>query len=381
MPGPHFSLDDHRRRRRAVIKHARDRHEVEVLLITDPVDVRYLTGCTEGATALLCARDWARLYTTRMFAEVARTQAPGVDVTIPHVPLFQQAHNAMHRMKHRGAVGFQGTHMNWHQYQQLAAAMGRRRLVDIGRAVMTCRAVKDAQEIRLTRKCVRIAEKAFRSMLDEGLHAFLGRTEKRVAAELEHRMRLLGADRQAFVANGIIVASGPNSASCHHEPTERKVRRGEPLLFDWGAELNGYRSDITRVLFMGAPRPKLAEIYELVLEANRRGVAALRPGVATHTVAQQAWNVIHDGGYGDNIRHGLGHGIGLNIHELPTLGRGSRPPSGPVRLRSNMIVTVEPGIYLKGLGGIRIEDNIRITPRGHECLTRLPRVIEDVTIG
>jgi len=316
-----------------------------------------------------------------MFIECIRTQAPGVDVTIPHVPIYQQAHHAMNRMKHRGAVGFQGDRMSWLQYKQFAAAMGRRRLVDIGKAVMTCRAIKDEQEIRLTRRCARMAERAFHSMLDEGIHAFLGHSEKRLAAELEYRMRQLGADKQAFPDNGIIVASGANSASCHHAPTHRKVRRGEPLLFDWGAELNGYRCDITRVLFMGAPRPKLAEIYELVHRANREGVAAIRPGVATQTVARRAWDIVRDGGYADNIRHGLGHGLGLNIHELPQIGNGNRAQTPSVRLRTNMLVTVEPGIYLKGLGGIRIEDDVRVTPRGHECLTRIPRRIEDVILN
>jgi len=204
---------------------------------------------------------------------------------------------------------------------------------------------------------------------------------ERLATELEYRMRLLGADKQGFPDNGIIVAGGPNSASCHHVPTDRKVRRGEPLLFDWGAELHGYRSDITRVLFMGSPRPKLAEIYELVRRANREGVAAIRPGVALHTVAGRAWDIVREGGYADNIRHGLGHGLGLNIHEQPAMGTGTRQTTGLTRLRANMIVTVEPGIYLNGLGGIRIEDDIRVTARGHECLTRLPRAIEDVIVG
>ncbi|MBL7076241.1 MAG: aminopeptidase P family protein [Kiritimatiellae bacterium] len=380
MTKPLFSGDDYQRRRRAVARYVREQHGVEALLITDATDVRYLTGCTEGASALLFNRDWSRLYTNKMFMECIRTQAPGVDITIPHVPVFQQAHNAMHRMKHRGAVGFQGSKMNWHVHKQFAAAMGRRRKIDIGNTVMECRAIKDEHEIRLIRKCVRIAEKAFHSMLEEGLHAFLGRTEKRLAAELEYRMRLLGADKQAFPDGGIIVAGGPNSASCHHAPTDRKVRRGEPLLFDWGAELHGYRSDITRVLFMGSPRPKLAEIYDLVLRANREGTAAIRPGVALHTVARRAWDVIRDGGYGDNIRHGLGHGLGLNVHEQPTMGNGARQTTGLTRLRTSMIVTVEPGIYLKGLGGIRIEDDVRVTARGHECLTRFPRAIEDVIL-
>lgn len=380
MTQPLFSETDYLKRRQGVIHMAAARHGVRVLIVTDPTDIRYLTGCTEGGTALLCGREWARLYTNKMFIDCVRTQAPGVDVTIPHAPVFEQARHAMNRMKHRAAVGFQGNHMSCQTYQRFADAMGRWRTVDIGTLVTACRAVKNEQELRLARKCVRIAEKAMRSMLEEGLHAFLGRTEKRLAAELEYRMRRLGADRQAFPDGGIIVAAGTHSARCHHVPTERRVRRGDPLLFDWGAELHGYRSDITRVLFIGSPRPKLAGIYELVRRANREGVAAIRPGVATHTVARRAWDVVRDGGYSDNIRHGLGHGLGLDIHELPRVGTGTPAPTGAMRLRTNMLLTVEPGIYIKGIGGIRIEDDIRVAPQGYECLTRFPRRIEDVTL-
>ncbi|NQU38348.1 MAG: aminopeptidase P family protein [Lentisphaerae bacterium] len=376
-----FSESDYRQRRQGVLRRARAEHGVEALLITNATDIRYLSGCTEGSPALLFGRDWATLFTSRMFLDCIRVQAPGVDVVLPQGPLFEQAHNALNRKKHRRAIGFQGNDMSWPQHQTFAAAMGRRRQVDIGETVITYRAVKDEQEIRLTRKCVRIAEQALLSMVSEGLHAFVGRTEKRLAAELEYRMRQLGTDRQGFPVGGIIAAAGANSASCHHFPSDHKVRRGEPLLFDWGAELHGYRSDITRVLFMGTPRPKMAEVYKLVYRANQRGTAAIRPGVATHSVARQAWDIIRDGGYGDNIRHGLGHGIGLDIHEAPRLGTGSQPQAAAVRLRRNMIVTIEPGIYLKGLGGIRIEDDVRVTEGGHDCLTRFPREIEKIIIG
>ncbi|MDP6630537.1 MAG: Xaa-Pro peptidase family protein [Kiritimatiellia bacterium] len=376
-----FSANDYQQRRRGVLRRVQADHKVSALLVTDRTDVRYLSGAVEGVSALLFARDWAVVYTNKMFIDWVRGQTPGADAVIPHGPLFEQIQRDLNRRKHRSGIGFQGNHMTVTRHATLLKAMPRRRLVDVGAAVVDYRAVKDEQEIRLTRKCVRMAEKAFLSLITEGIHAFLGHSEKRLAAELEYRMRQLGADRQAFPDNGIIVAGGANSASCHHEPTDRKVRRGEPLLFDWGAELNGYRSDITRVIFLGAPRPKLAEIYDLVLRANRAGVAALAPGVATHTVARRAWDVIRDGGYADTIRHGLGHGLGLNIHEAPRIGNGNSAQTPSVRLRTNMLVTVEPGIYLKGLGGIRIEDDVRITPRGHECLTRFPRRIEDVILG
>jgi len=368
-------------RRRGVVKAVAKAHKVDVLLITNATDVRYLTGCCEGAQALLFGRDWAIIFTGKMFEHAIPEQAPGVDVRVVDKVVHAAAAAALREKKHRRAIGFQGSHMSWAQHQAWSKGLGRRKLVSIQGAVVDYRAVKDEKEIRLIRKCVRIAEKAFLELVGRGLGYLVGQTEKTLATELEYLMRGMGADRQGFPMNGIIVASGPNSASCHHQPTTRKIRRNEPLLFDWGAELDGYRSDITRTIFTGSVPGRFEEIYNLVLKANEAGVAVLKPGVRCQTVAKSAWGVIRDAGYGETIRHGLGHGLGLDVHEQPGFGNGLtlRDGKNPV-LRKGMVVTIEPGIYYKGEGGVRIEDDLLVTAKGRTRLTRLTRKLADLVI-
>jgi len=368
------------RRRRGVIRQAIKKHGVEAVFITNGTDIRYLSGCREGAAGLLFGSDWSVLFTGKMFAEVVPEEAPGVDVCVMTERLFKELAAALRKHKHRRALGFQGNTMTWAQQQAMSKAMGRRKLVSIGDTVVDYRAVKDDAEIRLIRKCVRIAEDAFLQLTCRGLRYIVGKTEKQLAAELEYIMRQGGADRQGFPFNGIIVASGPNSASCHHQPTTRKVRRDEPLLFDWGAELDGYRSDITRTLFAGAVSERFREVYKVVLGAHNAGVNAMKPGVRCGTVAKTAWDVVRAAGYGETIRHGLGHGLGMDVHERPGFGNGTRNELRNVRLRKNMVMTVEPGIYFKGDGGVRIEDDVAVTATGRRRLNRLPRDLDSMVL-
>ena len=368
-------------RRRALVALTSREVGVDVIWVSSPVSIRYLTGCTEGAAGLLMGRDWACILTGKMFEHVIPAQAPGVEVVVTQSGVLSEAANVLRKRKHRKAIGFEGGVVSWAGYGSLHAAMGRRKLVDIGNTVTRIRSVKDAGEIRLIRKCVRIAEAAFLEVVARGARQLIAMTERELASELEYRMRQLGADRQGFPDNGIIVASGPNSASCHHVPTNRKPRKGEPLLFDWGAELDGYRSDITRTVFLGKPEDTLRDVYEVVERANAVGRRAVRPGVACDTVARQSWDVVRDAGWGDEIRHGLGHGVGLEIHELPRFGNGSAGGGNrSVRLRRNMVITIEPGLYLQGLGGVRIEDDVVVTAKGRSVLTTLPRGYESAIV-
>ncbi len=368
-------------RRRGIIKAATKTHGVEVVFITDSTDVRYLTGCTEGAAGALCGHGWCTLFTGKMYEHVVPDQAPGADVRVLNGSIGKAVVEVLREKKHRKALGFQGNTMTWAQHGAFQAALGRRKLVSIKDTVIDYRAVKDDREIKLIRDCVRIAEGAFGELTGRGLRYVVGKTEKDLAAELEYLMRQRGADRQGFPATGIIVASGPNSASCHHLPSSRKVKNNEPLLFDWGAELDGYRSDITRTLFTGSVPGRFEELYKLVLEAHNTGVGAMRPGVSCNTVAKKAWDVIRDAGHGDTIRHGLGHGLGLNVHERPGFGNGITPRNGcSPRLRKGMIMTIEPGIYFKGEGGIRIEDDILVTAKGARSLNKLSRGLEDMIL-
>ena len=185
-------------------------------------------------------------------------------------------------------------------------------------------------------------------------------------------MRMAGADGTSF---DTIVAAGPNASMCHYKPGNRKVRRGEAVLLDWGALAEGYCSDITRVVFPGNPAPKIREIYGPVLEAHDAAVRAIRPGVQRKSVDRIARDIITGAGYGPNFRHGLGHGLGREVHEQPAFSRNNR-----ARLRAGMIVTVEPGIYLPGIGGVRIEDDILVTPGGPRRLCSLPRSIDTMIL-
>lgn len=361
------------RRRGALMRRLAKEHLVDAVLITNQVDIRYLSGATEGVSALLIAPGTKVVFTSMMFEKRVPAEAPGCTVLVNR-PAFEESARILSRCGHRRALGYQGNKLAAAQHRRLAAEMKRRKLVDIGDAVTLLRTVKDSSELNTIRKCVRIAEQAFLELTGRGARCLMGLTERQIAAELEYRMCMLGADRQAFPFNGIIVASGPNSASCHHFPGSRRPRPGEPLLFDWGAEKDGYRCDITRVVFMGRPNAAMSKIFEVVQEANTAGINAVHPGALCSDVSIAGWDVVRSAGYGELIRHGLGHGFGLDIHEPPGIGAGgSQPAAGEsARLRKNMVVTIEPGIYIEGKGGVRIEDDVLVTASGRKVLTTLP---------
>ncbi len=360
-------------RREALMRRLCEQHRIEAVIITHPVDIRYLSGATEGVSVMLIGPGGTTLFTSKMFEARVPKEAPGCSIVVGG-KAFEDSAKRLKESRYRRGVGYQGGKLVQSRFQQLTDAMGRRKLVDIGETVTRLRAVKDAGELRLIRQCVRIAENAFLELIGQGTAYLMTRTERQLAAELEYRLCMLGADRQAFPFNGIIAASGPNSASCHHFPSARKPRKGEPLLFDWGAEKDGYRCDITRVVFMGAPDKRMREIFETVSAANKAGIAAIQGGVLCTDVSDAGWNVVREAGFGDHIRHGLGHGFGLEIHEPPGIGSGGSQAASAdsSRLEENMVVTVEPGIYIEGKGGVRLEDDVLVTANGHKVLTSLP---------
>jgi len=348
---------------------------VDALLITDPANIRYLSGSTEGASALLIGKGRTLLYTNRMFEVRAGREAPGCVIRVPNGSLWEDLGEVL---KRRGVnvLGIEDHHLTVHRYRQLEAACEGLEFRGVGSAVALRRSVKDDGEMARIRRAVVIAELALLKLVRRGAVWFVRRSEKEIAAELEYRMRLAGADRPGFAT---IVASGPNTYNCHHVPTHRKPRWNEPLLFDWGAEFDGYRSDITRTFFLGDPPAELAEVYGVVLRAHDAAVAAVGPGVCAHTVDAAARKIIRAAGYAREFRHGLGHSFGLEIHEPPNFG--GKPPQGRgTVLRRNLVITVEPGVYIQGLGGVRIEDDILVTAGGSERLNRLPRDLETMTL-
>ncbi|MFQ5401506.1 MAG: M24 family metallopeptidase, partial [Anaerolineae bacterium] len=232
----------------------------------------------------------------------------------------------------------------------------------------TLRMRKDEEELNTMRRAIEVAEKAMRRMMPR---IKIGMTEKQIAAMLTQFLMEGGADTVPF---GPIVSAGPNSASPHAVPTDRPLQTGDLLVIDWGAYVDGYPSDITRTFAVGELDAELVRVYHAVKQANERGRQAARPGATGRDVDRAARGVITNAGYGNYFIHRTGHGLGLEVHEPPFMMEDNTDP-----LETGMVFTVEPGIYLPGRGGVRIEDDVVVTADGHTCLTSFPRDL--ITVG
>ncbi len=231
------------------------------------------------------------------------------------------------------------------------------------------RLIKDEDELAAVKRAVEVAESAMRRLLPQ---LRIGQTEKQIAAMLSQEMMDAGADSIAFV----IVQSGPNSASPHGEPTNRPLQEGDLLLIDWGAFVDGYASDITRTFAVGEIEPELRRVYEIVKAANQIGKSVCQPDASGQDVDRAARGVIEDSGYGDYFIHRTGHGLGMEIHEPPFMMEGNEQG-----MDAGTLITVEPGVYLPGRGGVRIEDDVVITTEGHRSLTSFPRELITIDVS
>ena len=235
--------------------------------------------------------------------------------------------------------------------------------------VTLLRAVKDETEIALMRRAGAVTDEAVRAVVARGL---VGRAERDVAWDLHAEYHRLGADGEAFAA---IVATGDHGAQPHALPGERVIRAGELVVIDTGARVDGYCSDITRTFAAGEPSEELRRVYDVVLAAQQAGLAAVRAGAHGRSdVDAAARAVITEAGFGERFGHGTGHGVGLQVHEAPSLGRTRGD-----RLEAGMVCTVEPGVYIEGLAGVRIEDTVLVTAGGHERLTTSPKELQVTT--
>ncbi|HDZ21756.1 MAG TPA: M24 family metallopeptidase [Aurantimonas coralicida] len=361
------SKDTHAPRRRSLARRLA-RENVQAMLLTRPQEVGYLCPFT-GAGALLISAKWDVLITDSIHAEQAQRECPGLNVHVGGGSKFLAG-----LLKGRGIrrVGVHSDHVTLSAWLRLQDDLGPRRVVAVADLVGELRLIKDAGEIRTMVRAVKAAEAALRALLSRGRRAFVGRSEREVAAELDYRMSLAGADRPAF---DTVVATGAAASQPHHRPSGRRIRRGEAVLIDWGANVAGYCSDLTRVIFTGRIPPQLAEIYEVVRQAQAAGARAIRPGVTAKSADAAARKVIEQAGYKDKFIHSFGHGLGREVHEAPPMAAGNI-----ARLRAGMVVTVEPGIYLPGVGGVRLEDDVVVTSRGRRKLSSLPTDIKQMTL-
>lgn len=359
------------RRDRLAAKLAAD--GLDAILVSDLVNVRYLSGFTGSNGALLVFADDTptRLATDGRYRTQAAHQAPDVEVDIERAcgdHLLKQAFAAGARR-----VGFEShvlTVDGFHMLSRRLDGVVGAELVRVAGIVERLREVKDEGEIALLRLACGAADAAL-SELVAGGGLRPGRTERAVGRELEALMLDHGADGNAFET---IVAAGANSAIPHHRPTDAMLRTGDFVKIDFGARVGGYHSDMTRTFVLGAAADWQREIYGLVAEAQRAGRNALEPGAALNDVDAAARTVIVDAGYGETFSHGLGHGVGLQIHEAPGIGVAATGT-----LLAGSVVTVEPGVYLPERGGVRIEDTLVVAEDGPELLTRYPKELAVLT--
>ena len=353
--------------RREKVTHSLQGLKAAALLVSNPTNIRYLTGFTGEDAALLVTSDRAVLVSDGRFAKQIEQECPDLDVQIRAMnQTLIEAIGAICRKLKLGSLAFEAHALSVAEHLSLREKLPAVEMTATSGLVEAFRAIKDADEVAAIREAIGYAERAF-VMLRNGLRR--GETEKDVADALEGYLRRCGASAASFPP---IVAVGERAALPHARPTaEARIGDADFVLIDWGATGRPYKSDLTRVLVTGKVTPKFEKVYRAVLAAQERGIAAIRPGAIAREVDAEARSVIEEAGFGRFFSHGLGHGLGMDIHEAPRLRKG-----GEETLQAGMVVTVEPGIYLPGWGGVRIEDDVLVTPDGCEVLTHVPRSLD-----
>jgi Xaa-Pro aminopeptidase len=342
---------------------------IDALVVTTLANVRYLTGFTGSAGVLLVTPEAALLttdgrYRTQSAEQVeAAGAAPAVDIAIGG--LAEQRKQAAQFLNAAPQVGLEADNVSWAAQRTWAELLDHATLVPTSNAVEALREIKDAAEIARMERAAAIADAALRQVLPLfGDHV----TEEHFALELDTAMRRLGAEGVAFET---IVAAGPNSAKPHHRPGPRHIEKGDPVVVDFGAMFEGYRSDMTRTFCVDAePKGDMAKVFAIVKESQAAGAKAVRPGIAAKEVDDVCRDIIAAAGWADRFEHGTGHGVGLDIHEAPTVSQ-----LGTAILAPGFVVTVEPGVYLPGQGGVRVEDTLVVTEDGARALTNFTKDI------
>ena len=332
---------------------------LDAYVVMSPANRRYLSGFTGTNATLLITMNEAYLLTDFRYVEQARLQAPDFKIekiSAEPYPVMGELGTDLKR------VGFEGDYVTVEGYAKLVEAFAGAELMSLPNLPTHLRSVKDSGELARIREAVRIADGAFDHILR---FLALGQAETDISLELEFAMRRAGASGPAF---DLIVASGWRSALPHGVASDKQIQPGEFLILDFGAVFQGYCSDLTRTVVLGEPTDRQREIYDLVLKANRLGIENVKPGRTGKEVDSIVRQFLDAAGYGECFGHGLGHSVGLAIHEGPNLN-----PREDRVLEPGMVVTVEPGVYVPGWGGVRIEDIVVVTEQGCEVLTQAPK--------
>ena len=340
-----------------------EEQELDAILVSTPENRRYVSGFTGSAGYPVIFRDDAILATDFRYVEQAGNQAPDFEV----LKIGSDWSWFLELMKERKLkkVGFESQHMTVSTFKQVTEAIKelsakeRPALVATSGIVESLRIVKDPEELSLLQKAIDVADAAMEAVTPT---IQSGDTEQEISWRLEKTMRELGADSLSF---DTIVAAGPNGAMPHHRPSDRPIASGEPIVIDMGAKVSGYCSDITRTVCVGEPDETFRRIYDTVLGAQLTAIATVRAGMSGGDADELSRTVISEAGHGEDFGHSLGHGVGLAVHEYPRVG-----PKSENELEEGMVFTVEPGIYLSGWGGVRIEDVVLLEHDGARVLSK-----------
>jgi len=356
---PSNILPDYSRRLKKLRQELK-KQDIDVFLITVPANRFYLSGFDGSAGFLMVGKYKAILVTDFRYLEQAEEQSSHLEIH----PMKNHISETVAFLVNRegwSSLGFEGEHISYYNYKWLAERV-KVPLIPLRQKVEKIRAIKESGELHLIKQAAGLTDKAFKIICSQ---VRPGIKEKDLAAELEHILKKSGGDKPAFQ---YIVASGPRSARPHGVASDKKLAEGEFVIFDFGVTVGGYASDMSRTLFVGKPAEKHLEIWKVVMEAQQAAINILRAGVNGAKVDAAARKVMGKKGWSENFGHGLGHGVGIEPHEAPLLS-----PKGKEKLVSGMVVTVEPGIYFKGWGGVRIEDMVLVTDDGCEVLTHSAR--------
>ena len=330
------------------------------MIITHGDHLRYLTGYTGSNGLLLVTRKESLFFTDFRYADQAREQVTGAKPEIvekgdliTRLAEFERLNEVNVR------YGFASQYLTVDERNRLVHALPKAIVVKADAVINDLGWVKDSAELKAIKKAVQISDTAFERIL--GLIE-PGIRERELAAELEYQMIMLGSEKRAFET---IVASGPRSAMPHGIASSKKVKKGEFITFDFGATVDGYVSDITRTVVLGKATRRQKRIYDIVLRSQKAGIRKVRAGVIGRDVDEACRKVIKKSGYGKNFGHGTGHGIGFYVHTGPSVGSKSED-----KLKVNNVITIEPGIYISGWGGVRIEDDVVVTRNGGKVLNK-----------
>ena len=352
------------RARLKALRGAMKQHRIGAYLVTKHMDLFYLTGFTGEDSAGLFTPTRVHLLSDGRFEEAIRQECPWVTTTLRKGTLNQEIAKVCKALKLR-SIAVQPDRVTLADVDEIGALNKTLKLRKAPDLTGQMRRLKDEVELRAMRKAIRVAEDAFVATVAS---IRTGQTELEMAARIEFEMKQRGASGPSFPT---ICAEGANAALPHAHAGRRRVREGSAILFDWGARVGMYCSDLTRMVFIGRVRARLAHIYNIVLEAQQRSIRACVVGARMCDVDQVARSHIDACGFGEQFNHSLGHGLGLDVHEPPMVSWRSREA-----MAAGMLVTVEPGIYVPRVGGVRIEDDVLVTEGRPRVLSRLPRTLD-----